>query len=181
MTTSPADMLRALGSGVRPAGADAPATATTIEGAGFSDLLARVRAGQVSSGQALTVGQGVDAALSSDQMSRLATATDAAEAAGVGRLLAVIDDQAVTIDVSSRTIERVRGWPSAGLMTDIDAAVMVPSDGDSALRGLFASIGQAATGGVARQDMLSGLSGISNPSVVDLLARRDAESTERAA
>lgn len=177
MTTSAADLLKVLGSGIRPVPSNDPAKAP-IESTAFADLLAGVRAGNVSSGQSLSFASGVDAELSADQLSRLSRAADAAEASGSARMLAIIDDQAVTIDVASRTIESVRPWDQAGMLTDIDSVVRIPPvESDVDLRGLFGADGATTAPSTASSFIPAP---VRNQSVADLLARLSG-SVDRAA
>lgn len=166
MTTNAADMLRLLGSGVRPAGATPTQTSAPIEGSSFAELLAGVKSGTIASNQMLTIKRGVEAEFTPSQQARLSAATDAAEASGASRLLAVIDNQAVTIDVTSRTVEAVSPWTAGNVKTDVDAVVMVPDEGAS-LEGLFAGLGTAAQ---ATGNSLAGLARSGSRSLHDLLA-----------
>jgi len=167
MTTNAADMLRLLGSGVRPAGVtQTAAQSQTIEGSSFAELLANVKKGEVASNQPLNLKPGLEASLSDAQLARLSTATDAAEASGVSRLLAVIDNQAVTIDVASRTIESVAPWTPGSMLTDVDAVATIPDEG-APLDSLFSGIGAAAQ---ATGDVFAGLARSSSLSLNNLLA-----------
>ncbi len=170
MTTSPAEMLRMLASGVRPDGASARAGNAPVEGQAFAELLAGVRAGKVTSGREVTVSGSAEISLTPEQLQRLSVAADAAEARGVARLLAVVDDKAVVLDVASRTIEAQVAWPSDALQTDIDAVVVVPQNGDGALERLFESAGNAASALTRGVMGLPGLDTIRNQSVVDLVS-----------
>jgi hypothetical protein len=175
MTVTASDLLKALGSGLRPAGAANTPAAAPADAAGFADLLAQVRAGKVSSHEPLRTARGLDTQLTQEQLDRLAVATDAAEASGASRLLAVVDQTAVTIDVASRTIQSAEPWPTSQVTTDIDAAVVVPSGGDKELRALF---GAAATP-PASAAAGPGIAGIRNSSIADLLARLNDQPSER--
>lgn len=166
MTTTSADMLRLLGSGIRPTGAPAASQPQPIEGSSFSELLAGVQKGEVTSGQQLSIKKTIDATLTTSQLERLSTAADAAEASGASRVLAVIDNQAVTIDVASRTIEDITPWAPGSVTTDVDAVMMIPDEG-APLDGLFAGVGAVAS---AAGDVLSGLTRSGSRSLHELLA-----------
>jgi hypothetical protein len=166
MTTNAADMLRLLGSGVRPAGVPATAQSRSIEGSSFAELLAGVQKGEVASGQPLSVKKTLDASFTPSQLERLSTATDAAEASGASRVLAVIDNQAVTIDVASRTVEAVSPWVPGSVTTDVDAVMMIPDEG-APLDGLFAGVGAVAS---SAGNLLSGLVNSGSRSLNNLLA-----------
>lgn len=138
MSLQPADLLRRLASGVRP-GADAPASsgAAPIESTGFSELLRAARAGELRSERPLSLAKGAEGKLSENQLERLAVAADAAEASGSRRLLAVIDGNAVTIDIDSRTVHSVTADYTSKVLSDVDSVVFLPSDPAASLKSLF--------------------------------------------
>jgi hypothetical protein len=141
MTTSSLDLLRLLGSGVRPDGGasvGASRSARTsgpnvsVESLDFGALLQKARAGALSSGRPVEVEAGANVSLTGPQLERLARAADAAEAAGATRLLAMIDGQSVVVDVTTRSVTGAfSGTAEAGLLTNIDAAVVIGPDGAS--------------------------------------------------
>lgn len=104
MNTSPAHLLRRLGSGVRPDGAAPPAGPAPVESAGFADLLRRARSGELTSKLPVEIDPGAGVTLTDDQLTRVAAAADQAEAAGVRTALLTIDGQRLLLDVHSRRI-----------------------------------------------------------------------------
>jgi hypothetical protein len=172
MSVSAAELLRLLGSGVRPVDAPSP-TRAPIEGADFGVLLRRAGEGSLSSGRAVRLGPGLDGALTDGQLDRLAGAVDAAEAAGATRLGAVIDGLVVEIDIKSREATSVRpreetgGATPAGVMTGVDAVVVIPTEGDGEeQRAGTAESVRAAAGAQGRAPALRAV----NPAVAELLA-----------
>lgn len=169
MNATPTDLLRRLGSGVRPEGPAARAPMSQpagVESADFASLLDDVHAGKMASARPLSIASGAGVELSSDQMQRLAVAADAAEAAGAGRLLAMIDGQGVTIDVASRTITGGVEGLKGRVVTDVDAFIVVPDGSPNALRSLFASSPEAGPHKVAATP---GLDAVRNDSLATLI------------
>jgi len=135
MTASAVELLRLLGSGVRPV--DAPSrTSGPIEGADFGALLQRAASGDLSSGRVVRTTPATEGRLTTAQLGRLAVAADAAEAAGATRLAAAIDGSLVEIDIASREATSVRSLAEAGgatpdgVMTGVDAVVILPTEGE---------------------------------------------------
>ncbi|MEM8835406.1 MAG: hypothetical protein AAGD00_06260 [Planctomycetota bacterium] len=124
MTIPTGDMLRRLGSGVRPGVTGSVAPDLPIDKQGFEDLLGAV---QRSGGTGRPVRVDPSLLLEIDQaaLDRLGPIVDAAEQAGARRLFAAVDDAGMTIDVASRTIEQVRSGDDDSLQTGIDAAVAI--------------------------------------------------------
>lgn len=175
MNITPNDLLRKLGSGVRPdataSGSGVTARAPMnrpvgVESADFASLLDDVHAGKMNSARPLSVATGANVELSSDQMQRLAVAADAAEAAGAQRLLAMIDGQGVTIDVDSRTITGSTDALKGRVVTDVDAFIVVPDGSPAALKSLFASSPEAGPRKIAATP---GLDSVRNESLASLI------------
>lgn len=123
MTLNPLQLLKVLGSGIRPDGAAAQSPNAPIENAGFDRLLQAARSGQFKNAQPLELRPELKGTLSGDQLQRLAPAADAAEAAGATRLLAIIDDKRVVIDILTRTIESVSDHEDGHILTGFDAVI----------------------------------------------------------
>lgn len=170
MTSSPIDLLKQLGSGVRPDGITPTHARTSIDTANFGQMLDSVRQGQVASERPIVVSGAVadQVKLTDAQLARVATATDAAEAAGVTRMVAVVGGQALTVDVQTRRVEAVGSAASAQLMTGVDAVVFVPDEAESDLAPLFGG-DRGGVGGLAR-GALAGLGQTVNRSVASLIA-----------
>jgi hypothetical protein len=174
MRISPTDLLRQLGAGVRPDGATASHARPAVDASSFGEMLDRVRHGGVASERPMVVSGAVaeKVTLTDAQLSRVATATDAAEAAGATRMIAVVGGQALLVDVHTRTIEGAASAATARLMTGVDAVVLVPDDPAADMTELFAGGSGFGGGGSgsASTDVLAGLGGTGNRSVAALLA-----------
>lgn len=136
MTSSAAQLLRALGSGIKPVGS----STTKCESIGapgvFADLLKQAREGGLASELPVTIGSDALSAgvrLDEEQLARLAIAADKLETAGVRHALVTIDGQKVLLDVHSR---EVTGLPDGehGLVGGIDG-VMDLGDARASTRG----------------------------------------------
>lgn len=134
MSTPESDMLRMLGGASRPAGLTGPAGAFgEIKGsvaADFASMLQRARRGEVASGLEIQVGKGVEVELSESQREQLASLADRAEAAGVIRLLVVMDGRTLTIDIGSRTVTAVGEASNGPIATGIDGVAFLTGSGE---------------------------------------------------
>jgi pimeloyl-ACP methyl ester carboxylesterase len=132
MTVDPRQLLKRLEPPVRPGGAPAwgrPGRAP-IEGQRFDDLLTLVSRGEIDSTRPVESRLMDDAALSDEQLARLASAADLAQANGARRAVMFIDGRALLMDVAARNIEdELTAEPSHRLF-EIDAAVLVASGED---------------------------------------------------
>ncbi len=135
MTLNPLDLLRQLASGILPDAAPTPQP--SIDQLGFAELLSRVQGGDIASNQPVDIAPGAKIELTPDQLKRLGVALDAAEAAGHDRVLALIDGQALTIDVQSRMVMESHSPADARMLTDLDAVISVPDASIKDLRSLF--------------------------------------------
>jgi hypothetical protein len=125
------DLLRRLGSGVRPAagaGAWSDASGGSLE---FQRLLRDARRGELSSGRSVRLAPRFGFELTDDEQQAIDRAADAAEAAGASTLLAVLHDAQLRIDVPTREAVEARPLRTeqddhAGIVTGIDAAVILP-------------------------------------------------------
>lgn len=176
MSASALELLRLLGSGVRPVDAPAPLRAP-IEGADFGALLREAQSGALTSGRSVRPARGMEGLLTDNQIDRLSTAADAAEGAGATRLGAIIDGQMVEIDigarevVGARSLDEIRGASPEGVMTGVDAVVVVPTEGDpSEWRVATAESVRAVAGAQGRAPALRAV----NPAVAELLAGLEA-------
>ncbi len=175
MNTSAAQLLRILGSGVRPAGIGVSVGNAGAAGAApgaFADLLEQARSGGLASELPVTIGSDAAAAgvqLSDDQMARLALAADQLETSGVRQALITIDGQKLLMNVQSREITG-RPESAGGPVGGIDGVLDL---GDA--RG---GAGVALDGSTGAQGAVSGLRRIGPPagtltgsaSVLNLLA-----------
>lgn len=126
MSAESTQLLRMLGSGVRPASvpgsAGAKAGNGTIEGAGFADLLKQAAQGKMNSNRPVTVDKGAGIELSDADQVALSGAADRAEAAGLRKALVYLGDRAYILDVQSRSITGKADLQS-GVLTGIDGVV----------------------------------------------------------
>lgn len=132
-SSSGAELLRSLGSGVRPyqtgsegsqlRGTEAPGAVD------FASLLQQARSGAVSSGKPVSIGEGAAANLTEDQLKRLEQAADVAEASGATKALVLMDGMAIKLDVGVRTVTGVAPEKDAPVLTGFDTIVRVPDQG----------------------------------------------------
>jgi hypothetical protein len=147
-------------------------------------MLDRVRHGGVASDRPMVVAGAVAerVSLTDAQLARVATATDAAEAAGATRMIAMVGGHALLVDVHTRTIEGAASAATARLMTGVDAVVVVPDDPAADMAELFAGGSGFGTGGAGSTPagVLAGLSRTGNQSVAALLASMTGTGTDEA-
>lgn len=145
---SPADLLRQLGSGVRPDGLGSAQSAQRpgVEQASFDELLALARRGGVEPGAPLTVAKEVTTDLSDQVVAALSAATDAAEAQGATRLGVQADGKIFTIDVARREIVDVKPAQGGAIVTGVDAFVALDGAATGAERGFDAGAPVASLG-----------------------------------
>ncbi len=125
MSVNAAQLLKLLGSGIRPTGASTNAAAPGVAPGAFADLLKQAREGGLASELPVTIGSDAQAAgvqLSGEQLARVAIAADQLETAGVRHALVTIDGQKLLLDVHAR---EVSGRPdgSSGLVGGIDGTI----------------------------------------------------------
>jgi hypothetical protein len=128
MTTDPASLLRALGSGIRPAGVDSSSkqgAPRLIEGPSFQQMLEQAETGGVSSDLPIRVSRHAGVDLSPSQLNRLAGAADRAEAAGATKALVMIDGMVLQMDVGLRTITGKADTGATKVLNGVDAVVTV--------------------------------------------------------
>ncbi|MCC6676955.1 MAG: hypothetical protein IT436_07415 [Phycisphaerales bacterium] len=119
------NLLQKLGSGVRPVGAERPARSLLgAAGQSFAELLGKAADGQITSGLPVTVAKGAGVNLSADQLVRIGSAADRAQAAGADRAVVLIDGAALKLDVATRTITGPADLSPGATHGDIDALVV---------------------------------------------------------
>ncbi len=132
------DLLRSLaGTHVSRLGAaNAPAVsntpAITSGGDSFATLLEQAQGGQIGSGVPLRVPSQLGLNFNPSQVERLMKAADQAETQGAGRALVLMDGQAITIDVATRTVTGTVDPSNPGVLQGIDAVVVAPGDSKNA-------------------------------------------------
>lgn len=179
MTSDPGQLLRLLGSGVKPAAILDGATraagslASGLANAGeaaFAELLAQAQAGELSSHKLVSVDPDAGVTLTDEQKARLSLAADQAEAQGLRTALVVFDDQQVVLDVGTRTVTSIAdltptGTAQSGLLAGVDGVIN--------LSGKFAP--------AERTHVVGAPSGspVTNPSLAEVLAKLEERGNER--
>lgn len=139
MTGTPLDLLSLVGAGSRLLGLGR--TDTPAADDGFASALESARSGELDSGRVVVAGPGLGIDLTSDQLQRLAYATDLAEAQGAKSAAVLIDGLVVRVDVASRMATEHAPVDSA-VMADVDVVVSAgeparaQASGDDLLRRL---------------------------------------------
>jgi hypothetical protein len=97
------DLLKVLGSGVRPAGVEGP-KANATGAIDFAKLLAQAKGGEVKSGLPVALDPKLGVELDASGHERLSAAVDRLEAAGASRGVVMIDGHALVVDVADRKV-----------------------------------------------------------------------------
>ncbi len=142
-----AEMLRALGAGIRPVGADQPAPVTRASDAGFAHMLDQACKGEMRTDVPVAVAPGIELALTPAQESALSAAADRAESVGAANALVLLDDMTLLLDVIGRQVVDTPDLASAGVLSGIDAVVRAGSgddEGDGGAAARPGSIGNAS-------------------------------------
>ena len=145
-----ADLLKALGSGVRPAGVG-PDASSGVDGLDFAKLLKDARGGTATSGLPVTLPASLGVELDANAHERLSAAVDRLEAAGAQRGVVLLDGQAMLVNVGERAVESLVS-ADAGAMR-IDAIVRAdgkPGDGEGAPADPGDPLWRLANDGLAR-------------------------------
>lgn len=130
------DLLRRLNpvshaSGASPVSPRPSAGATSAAGQlDFAQLLTKAQAGELTSGLTVHTSPHAGVELSPMQLARLSVAADRAEAQGATQAVALIDGQAVHLDVPTRTVLGKADMSSGKTITNIDAVIVVPDAQD---------------------------------------------------
>lgn len=125
MTTDSTQLLRMLGSGVRPAAlphSTIDPKPGSLDEADFAELLKQAAHGKLSSNRPVTVEKGVGVELSDTDHAALADAADRAEAAGLRKALVYLGDKALILNVQTRSIT-AQADPNSGVLTGIDGVL----------------------------------------------------------
>ncbi|MGP1271912.1 MAG: hypothetical protein ACTS22_01120 [Phycisphaerales bacterium] len=153
MTGTPLDIV-----GLAGAAADAARVAGRLAGRApgaeaFADIFGRSRQ-LASSGEPVTLGEGVEAELTTEQLDRLALAADRASAQGAQIAVVMLDGVAYELDVTARRVTGVVDR-EGGIRPEIDTFLFAPD------------LTPAQVGPPS--------GGVRNQSVADLLAARSGE------
>ncbi len=169
------ELLKKLGSGVRPDGASPPKGAAALETVPFEQLMRTVQTGTLHSGRPVEISTDSKVRLEGEQLERLAVVVDAAEAAGTDRVVALLDGEVVSIDVPERRVDGANEELVGRVVTDLDGLIIVPKKGASELRALFAEGTQETSGA----ESIGPRSHVHNTTIASLLGTL-AQSSEQA-
>lgn len=124
-------LLKRLEPSIRPAyaGEGTRRPQAPLESRSFDQLLALVSDGTVRSDRSLTLEFEPQDELTEEQMARLASAADVAEASGSTRALLLIDGRGMVLDVSQRQLQAELSEDHTSQLAKIDSAVYV-ADGE---------------------------------------------------
>jgi hypothetical protein len=126
MLPSPADLLRVLGSAIRPDGAADVRASEGIEA--FGDLLQKAQAGSLETGLPVSIAAGAEVELSESQLAELGRLVDRAHAEGATRMAVLVDGKALDVDVLSRRVLGELDLADGKVMTGIDGVVKLDTD-----------------------------------------------------
>lgn len=167
MSHDAGQLLRSLAAGVHSARPDVASSSRAFVPllAGqqdFASLLQRARAGDVSSGLEVRLPRDLGVELTSEQLARLRTAADRAEAHGASQALFAMDGMLLRMDIPTRTVTGIVDPDITPVVDGIDAFVRVASGLGSGTPAQVTPI----TGELAQLPL--------NASVLEVLAKRDA-------
>ena len=134
MSTDATDLLRLLGSrvtgvgGASKAGASPSASSSGLESADFAELLQKAQSGELTSGVPVSVAKDAGVTLSDTDLAMLTLAADKAETAGIRRAMVLTGDQALIMDVQTRTIVGKADMKN-GVLSGIDGVIRVGASG----------------------------------------------------
>lgn len=141
MSTEATELLRMLGGGAAGVGAASKIRGVTtqggsagsagVENADFAELLQQAQSGTLSSGVQVSVGKDAGVSLSDTDLAMLTLAADKAEAAGIRRAVVLTGDQALIMDVQTRTIVGKADMKD-GVLSGIDGVIRVGAGGAGA-------------------------------------------------
>ncbi len=154
MTLDPSQLLRQLEPAVRPVfgpGSVAP-TRPGLADQSFQQLLTLASQGAIESGRQVQLAFEPIQTLDDEQIARLSTAADRAEASGAKRAMMLIDGRGFLLDVEQRAlIAELSGGADSRYANGLDAAVYVPSPDDQETEPLRPPVAQMPPAGVAQQ------------------------------
>jgi hypothetical protein len=127
MTIDPNILLKQLEPAVRPTYAQTPAARPTapLEHQEFDELLAKASQGLVESGRSVSASYETPEELTPNQINRLSTAADLAEASGARRALLLMDGRGLVLDVATRTLNTELSSDPSAHVVELDTAVYV--------------------------------------------------------
>ncbi|MEM7621697.1 MAG: hypothetical protein AAF235_00665 [Planctomycetota bacterium] len=133
------DLLKVLGSGVRPAGLEGRGATGSASGSAsgvdFATLLAGARSGSVQTGLPVSIDAGLGIELNATQHERLSAAVDQLEASGARRGVVLIDGRALVVDVESRSATGVVSEQNGVFRADAVVSASAPAGDVSEMPG----------------------------------------------
>ena len=154
MTLDPSQLLRQLEPAVRPS-FGAPSVAPARPGLAdqsFQQLLTLASRGEIESGRQVQLAFEPNQSLDDEQLARLSTAADRAEASGAKRAMMLIDGRGFLLDVEQRTLNAELSAGAESRFADgLDAAVYVLGPDDQETEPLRPPAAQMPPAQVARQ------------------------------
>lgn len=124
MANESVQLLRQLGSGLRPAlPAGSSGAPSGVQPGEFSALLRQAQAGELVSNVPVTVAPNAGVKLTDDQLAQLSLAADKAEAAGIRTALVLLDGQSVTLDVGNRLVTGPAEIGTGGVLGGVDGVI----------------------------------------------------------
>lgn len=123
---SPADLLRVLGSAIRPDGA--AAVRAPEDTPAFESLLQQARSGSLETGLPVSIATGAGVELTQPQLDALGRLVDRAHAEGATRMAVLVDGKALDVDVLSRRVLGELDLADGKVMTGIDGVVRLDPD-----------------------------------------------------
>jgi hypothetical protein len=168
----PVEMLKKLGSGIRPDAAQKSRESVRSEGLDFGALVAAARAGRVRSDRPASWARGAHETELERCRSVLEEAMNRAEAAGVGALIVALNGLLLRADVETRSIEELDSESASVLSLEPRAFLMLRVDEETV--GELEELSAIESGTPsAKRVVPAGMSWISNRSLEELVASVD--------
>ncbi len=120
MSTIPVELLRLAADTPTPVSG-----AALAGGPAFAEVLSRARAGEIASGREVTIDPSLDLTLTPEQLRQIGHAADRAEAAGVQRLLVLMDGLALRVDLATRRVTGRAELEAGAVASDLDGVVRI--------------------------------------------------------
>ncbi len=154
MTLDSAQLLRQLEPVVRPG--FTPSTPVParpgLADQSFDELLALASRGAIESGRRVQITFEPNEALDDQQITRLSSAADLAEASGARRAITLIDGRGFVLDVAQRTLTaELSAGAGSRFVHELDAAIYVPGADEQETKPLGPPAARMPPPAVARQ------------------------------
>ena len=129
MNVDPTQLLRQLEPAIRPGHVSTPPAPGRpgLADQSFDQLLALASSGSIESGRQVQLAFEPKETLDAQQIERLSTAADLAQASGARQAMMLIDGRGLMLDVEQRTVTaELSSTAQSRLVSEIDAAIYVP-------------------------------------------------------